>query len=501
MTSHLLLVFLRALVQIVLIVVLTGTTILTIYSFYVIVKRRKYRHLPGPPIKSFILGNAKEMIACRLNRHKLWLRWTKLYGPIFRVTVFHLVMVVVSEPRLAREICLDSEAFPKSREVYGSLRNLCGTRFLGASVLTATDNQHWKVRRLGLNPAFHASFLKELITTFNASADLLVETLDQFADGEKVVDLQDYIGRTTLDVISNVGFGFYPDIIRNTNSPFTREMFTMLKTQTEVFRDPLLAMGLNPFKRGIYKAGAHSTQFLRNTGRNLIRARAAAIARGEDHHQDMLSIMIKNLGSKLNEQEMIDEFLTFFFAGQDTISNTMTFLLMLLGKHPEEMTNAVAEVDKLIQSPRQISHEDIKNLTFCAAAWKEALRLYPTAYGTARETLKKEVLSGFGVPKDSLIFICFLGIHYHYLDDGHEFKPQRFLNGDGMESSIFFPFSIGQRSCIGRNFAYFESMVLLAKLLSNYEISLVPNQKFDIDEVFTFRLNDGLKVHLKKRNA
>lgn len=501
MGVQLLFILLRALIQIILIVLLTGTTIVTVYSFYVLVKRRKYKHLPGPPIKNFLLGNAKELIAWRLNRHQLWLSWTKSYGPVFRITIFHQVLVVVSEPRVAREICLDCETFPKSREVYGGLRNLCGTRFLGASVLTATDIQHWKIRRLGLNPAFHASFLKDLLGTFNSSADLLIEALDSFADGKTVVDLQDYIGRTTLDVISNVGFGFYPDIIRNTHSPFTREMFTMLKTQTEIFRDPLLAMGMNPFKRSIYKAGAKSTKFLRSVGRNLIKARAAAIAKGQDDHQDMLSIMIKNLGPKLSEPEMIDEFLTFFFAGQDTISNTMTFLLMLLGKHPEEMSKVVGEIDGLLQSSRQITHEDIKSMTLSTAAWKEALRLYPTAYGTARETTKKEILGGHDIPKDSLLFICFLGIHYHYLEEGHLFKPQRFLTSNGMENSIFFPFSIGQRSCIGRNFAFFESMVLLAKLLSNYEIELVPNQKFDVDEVFTYRLNDGLRVYLKKRSV
>ena len=64
----------------------------------------------------------------------------------------------------------------------------------------------------------------------------------------------------------------------------------------------------------------------------------------------------------------------------------------------------------------------------------------------------------------------------------HEFIPERWLNIDKLSASPFAkdradalqPFSLGPRSCIGQNLAYFELRLILARMLFNFDIDL-PN--------------------------
>lgn len=43
----------------------------------------------------------------------------------------------------------------------------------------------------------------------------------------------------------------------------------------------------------------------------------------------------KDVNGKLDYDEMVDEFITFYVAGQETTSNTLSFGVLELAKHPE----------------------------------------------------------------------------------------------------------------------------------------------------------------------
>ncbi|EOD46337.1 putative cytochrome p450 protein [Neofusicoccum parvum UCRNP2] len=57
----------------------------------------------------------------------------------------------------------------------------------------------------------------------------------------------------------------------------------------------------------------------------------------------------------------------------------------------------------------------------------------------------------------------------------YEFIPERWLPGTGFDSDnkdIVQPFSIGPRNCLGKNLAYHESRVILAKILWHFDLKL-----------------------------
>lgn len=62
--------------------------------------------------------------------------------------------------------------------------------------------------------------------------------------------------------------------------------------------------------------------------------------------------------------------------------------------------------------------------------------------------------------------------HYHRAS---EFLPQRWLNDPEFandDHELFQPFSFGPRNCLGRNLAYAEMRLILAKILYNFDLSL-----------------------------
>ena len=59
-----------------------------------------------------------------------------------------------------------------------------------------------------------------------------------------------------------------------------------------------------------------------------------------------------------------------------------------------------------------------------------------------------------------------------------QFDPDRFLPPriDSIPHHAWFPFGAGPRVCIGQSFAMTEMMLITARLLQSFRVSLVPNQ-------------------------
>jgi cytochrome P450 len=63
-------------------------------------------------------------------------------------------------------------------------------------------------------------------------------------------------------------------------------------------------------------------------------------------------------------------------------------------------------------------------------------------------------------------------------EDAMEFNPKRFAKGVSkacQDPQGFIPFSFGPRYCIGQNLAMLQSKLIVAKMLSCFQLSVSPN--------------------------
>jgi cytochrome P450 len=72
---------------------------------------------------------------------------------------------------------------------------------------------------------------------------------------------------------------------------------------------------------------------------------------------------------------------------------------------------------------------------------------------------------------DRLLLAIALNILLHVYPEHHQFKPERFLERE-FDSYEFFPFGGGKRRCIGEALAMLELKLVLATIVTEYNLEL-----------------------------
>ncbi|KAG8561513.1 hypothetical protein GDO81_015374 [Engystomops pustulosus] len=427
-----------------------------LYCGFIHYQHMKYDHIPGPPRDSFFFGHSSKILEIIRNDrlvHDLFLEWTEKYGPVIRINTLHEVEILTASPEAVKEILMSSKY--KKDWYYDRLFTIFGVRFMGKGLITNRDHEQWYMQRRLMDPAFSKTYLKGLMGTFNEKAEELMEKLAEKADGKCHVGMHGMICKVTLDVISKVAFGMELNSLENDQTPFPQAIATVLKAMAEM-RDPFIMYSWK--MRGFVKKAQESARFLRKTGRELIERRKKAIRDEEEIPEDILTQILKaaDLEGGCDTEGLLDNFVTFFIAGQETTANQLAFTLIELAQHPDILEKAQAEVDEVIGAKRDLEYDDLGKLQYLSQVLKESLRLYPPGPGTAR-AIEEEAITIEGVtipPKVSLVFSTYImGRMAKFFPDPLVFNPERFHPDAPKPYFSYFPFALGPRTCIGQVFA------------------------------------------------
>ncbi|KAJ8270017.1 hypothetical protein GJAV_G00109380 [Gymnothorax javanicus] len=474
-----------------------------IYCLYVQYIHMKYDHIPGPPRDSFLLGHIPTLLkAMREDRlvHDEFLKWAETYGPVVRINSLHSVFLLVSSAEATKEILMSAK-YPKDRFVYKRLFNLFGTRFLGTGLVTDIDHDHWYRQRRMIDPAFSSSYLRGLTHIFNERADYLMEKLEEQAESNTPVQMHHMINCVTLDVICKVAFGMDLDLLDNPESPFISAILLCLKGMIHYLRNPLFE--LYPWNWKFRRDVRLAVQFLRKTGAECIAKRKQEIQNGEEVPKDILTQILKCAEEEKDDdhEQMLDNFLTFFIAGQETTANQLAFTVMELGRAPEIVAKLRKEVDDVIGFKQEVEYEDLGKLTYLSQVLKESLRMYPPAPGTSRWVAEDIEFDGIHIPGGVVVTVSSYasGRLETFFKDPLTFDPDRFHPSAPKPYFSYFPFALGPRSCLGQAFSQMEAKIVMAKLLQRFELELVPGQSFGIQDTGTLRPRSGVVCTVKSR--
>uniref|UniRef100_A0A669B672 Cholesterol 24-hydroxylase n=1 Tax=Oreochromis niloticus TaxID=8128 RepID=A0A669B672_ORENI len=446
------------------------------YCLYVRHIHMKYDHIPGPPRDSFLLGHSPSFLRIMKNGgvvHDKFLEWAEKYGPVYRINGLHYVVVCVSSPEATK------------------VKQCESAWFLGNGLVTARDHEKWYKQRRIMDPAFSSVYLRGLMGTFNERAEKLMDKLADVADSKKEANMLHLVNCVTLDVIAKVAFGVDLDLLKNT-------------LLSECHPKPVsLPFQFNPKNRGYINEVREACRLLRTTGAQWIDERKTAMQNGDEVPKDILTQIIKTASQGCKDEEfMLDNFVTFFIAGQETTANQLAFCIMELGRHPDILEKAKKEVDDVIGMKHEISYDDLGKLVYLSQVLKETLRMYPTAPGTSRHIAEDIVIDGIHIPGGiNALFNSYVsGRLDKFFKDPLRFDPDRFHPDASKPYYCYYPFSLGPRSCLGKNFAQMEAKVVMAKLLQRFDFTLVPEQTFDILDAGTLRPKSGVLCSLSHRD-
>jgi cytochrome P450 len=220
---------------------------------------------------------------------------------------------------------------------------------------------------------------------------------------------------------------------------------------------------------------------------------------------DLLSMLVAardEQGNAMSERQLFDETITLCGAAQETSADAISWALYLLGRHPEVLAGARAEVDAVL-GRRPLTRDDLAELPLCLRIFKEALRLYPPAPVMLRGALRDTTIGDRLVAKGTLVIISPWLLHR---DPAAFPEPGRFDPGRwerprerAVTKYAFLPFGAGRRVCVGSHLALMEGHVLLATLLQRAEIEILPQPPVEPVMILNLRPRDGIRVRAKRR--
>ncbi len=201
---------------------------------------------------------------------------------------------------------------------------------------------------------------------------------------------------------------------------------------------------------------------------------------GEDKG-DLLSILLQardeETGEPISDEQARDEIKTLLIAGHETTATTLGWTFYLLSKHPEIEERLRAEVEEVL-GDRPPTADDVPNLKYATMVLYESLRLYPPLWIVSRMPIEDDVIGGYDVPAGTSMIICSYLTHRNaeFWENPEGFDPERFTP-EAMKAQhryAYIPFGGGPRGCIGFPFAMMEMPVVLARVLQEFRLRLVP---------------------------
>lgn len=477
------------------------------FSVYVFYRHWRYQHIPGPTRDGFFSGNipfiqneTRRVPGSGINACHF--QWYQKYGPLFVFWIFHVPIVVIVDPDMAKKAIITLN-LPKASRVYSKVASVFGQRVLGRGILTEIDHETWHRKRAMLNPAFHRKYLMNLMESFNSVGEEFLEELRKKADGKTSVRMADEFAKVTLDIIGKVGFGINLGTIADPNSKFPSAVSKTLKGIESSFRNPFcrLQFSMFPFQNSVIK----SIKYLRAFAAKVIEERCSAVRNGEDTPKDVLEHILREAmeNPHLDIEDLVDNFLTIFLAGQETTSNQLSFTLYEILKQPEIEKRILKELEEILGSRNDLEFEDLSKLEYLGQVLKEGLRLHPPVASLQRMLPKGDSFGGYKLPPNTNVTVSYIGIQKSskFWENSDVFDPDRFspVHKENILQSSYSPFSLGPRSCIGKTLAQVEAKVLMARVLREFKCELLPGQTAAEEENVTLRPRDGVICTLTTR--
>ncbi|XP_053414073.1 cytochrome P450 3A4-like [Nycticebus coucang] len=426
--------------------------------------------IPGPtplPFLGTVLGYRKGFWDFDAECHKK-------YGEMWGLYDGRQPLLAITDPDMIKTV-LVKECY----SVFTNRRSFGPVGFM-KSAISLSENEEWKRIRALLSPTFTSGKLKEMFPIMSQYADVLVRNLRQEAEKDKPVNLKDAFGAYSMDVITGTSFGVNIDSLNNPQDPFVENTKKLLRFD---FLDPfILSIILFPFLTPVFEALSITafpkdvTDFFKKSVKRMKESRLKDKKR---HRVDFLQLMIDSQNTKeteshkvLSDLELVAQSIIFIFAGYETTSSALSFVMYELATHPDVQKKLQDEIDAALPNKAPATYDALVQMEYLDMVVNETLRLFPIA-GRLERVCKKDVeINGVLIPKGITVMIPTYALHRDpkQWTEPEEFRPERFSkkNKDSIDPYIYLPFGTGPRNCIGMRFALMNMKLALVGVLQNF---------------------------------
>jgi cytochrome P450 len=370
------------------------------------------------------------------------------------------------------------------------------------------EGEDWKRHRTvvtkGLDVRHQQRFYPELV----AKVEILYEKWRKDAESGAVTDIQRDLLRFTVDITTQLAFGYDIDTMRQEGGVIQDHMEIIFPTLFERINMPfplyryIKTRKDRKFDRAVQELNKIVDVFITDA-----KKRIEEQPEIKENPSNLLeSILVAAIENKnFSMDEVRGNLMTVLMAGEDTTAHTLTWIIYLLLDR-KDVTDRIMDEAKYVFPHTKVCDDYSKNmlLRYCEAVAQEGLRLKPVAPILLHEALEDCELEEFSIKKGQKIITQYRAAALKAENFSHpdQFIPERWLKGQGcpvhnVQAST--PFGAGPRYCPGRNLAMLEIRSILSMLYSNFEVELAPDESVEEVMAFTMMAN-SLRVRLKLKS-
>ncbi|KYB28488.1 cytochrome P450 4C1 [Tribolium castaneum] len=395
--------------------------------------------------------------------------YSRKYKPICKFWVLGQLIFWVSHPKYVEIIlnkCLEKERSYKYLEVV-----------LGRGLFTIPANK-WKKRRQVIESILDDDLIDSFAQIFKDYSDILLKKLGKF-EGQ-YVDVMPIMTQFSLDIMFSTILGTKVNALDEDTKIVigVKDLIeSIIKRLSNIMLRPNLFWKLLYLSQKSEELDRRIDHYFRTA----LKSRRCKSTTGG---KVFLDFLLNQTDENWTDDELLAETRTLIIAGTDAIATATSFCLVMLAMHPEIQDRLYNET----------------GTAYLECVIKETLRLFPTYSFIGRELDEDVVLGRYTLPKGSSVVVPLLDVQrsQKYWPQALEFKPDRFLP----PKRGYFPFSVGPRNCLGREFALKAMKILLSNLLRTFQITETPFKSISDIKVSTnvvTRSFQGCMIKLQPR--
>lgn len=431
------------------------------------------------------------------------------FGNIFTIRVLWVDSIFTTEPEHIKQIlATEFHNFEKGDNFISLAYSV-----LGVGVFNS-DGDMWKFHRSMTRPFFSRERISHFDIFARHSDEAIMLMKQRFSEGY-ALDIQDLLGRFTLDSATEFLFGRCVHVLRSglpyphnapkslfsRNGKDTAEKFSRAFAEAQAVIAERSSLGpVWPLLEVFNDKSEESMKIVRAFLDPIIeeaveKRRMRKLSPMEFHSvekKDDLDdgeTLLDHLVKLTDDQKILkDEILNITVAGRDTTAATLTFATYLLSMHPDVLKKLRCEILDRVGSTKKPTYDDIREMKYLRAVINETLRLFPPVPFDVRQSINGTTFvnpSGgrpWYIPAHTGITYSAFMMHRRtdlWGPDAQDFDPGRFLDYRlhkylTPNPFIFLPFNAGPRICLGQQFAYNEISFMLIRMLQTFN-------KFELD--------------------
>ncbi|KAJ1324739.1 aspirochlorine biosynthesis cytochrome P450 monooxygenase [Microdochium nivale] len=442
--------------------------------------------------------------------HNVLLDLHKKYGPIVRYMPNSVSTIGPESWKIIYGHKTDAtRVFHKDKLLYGE--TVSGT----PNIITADNENHKRMRRT-IAHAFSDKALRAQEHILKHYTDLFISKMAEKATTGEAINIVAWYNYATFDLIGDLAFGKpFGCLDSSAYDPWIAMIFNNIR-RIPFAQILQLHPSLKPFaelliSKSMKQSHIEHARLSRETALQRVQS-------GNTDREDFMSHILRNNGGKgqgLSEDEIAENAAIFITAGSETTATQLSGTTFQLLNNREKYDILVREIRNTFASEDEINISSVNKLEYLIAVFTESFRMYPPVPTGLPRVVPEggETIDGCFIAGATNVSIPQWAAYQSDLNfyEPQRFLPERWLSSARMPTSCFVndrtevlqPFSTGPRNCVGKNLAYAEMRLIMARLLYSFDLELLPrSSSWAADQkVFVLWDKGDLMVKLKPRSA